>query len=335
MHQKMKRLKMPIRLNMVAIGDIYKMEQKDLISIILPIYNVATYIDRCLESVVKQTYKNIEIILINDGSTDNSKSLCIKWTNKDTRIQYIEKKNGGVCSARNAGLKIAKGKFISFIDPDDYVSLNIIEHLYSLMIKGNCDLSICGRIEVINGKERTYPNKGIHYFFKGKIDMNYISNAYDIGVSYSKLISKDLLKNGEFPEGMIAAEDLYFAPYYISRSQKAVYTSEGLYYYYFTRPDSASHQVTDQSLSDNIKGHLKFYQYMKHRRAKGEYVYFNMIYNAYITAIRESKNMKKHFKKQYNIFFFNNFTKCILKPKCILFLLSPHIYHIIKQINKR
>ena len=105
--------------------------EKELISIIVPIYNVSKYLDKCLNSLINQTYKNIEIILINDGSTDNSISICLKYKKKDKRIRLYNKKNGGLSSARNMGIKYSKGNYLFFVDSDDFLDLEIIEYLYN------------------------------------------------------------------------------------------------------------------------------------------------------------------------------------------------------------
>ena len=107
----------------------------DLISIVVPVYNVENYLDKCIETIVKQTYKNIEIILVDDGSKDNSGSKCDEWKNKDKRIKVIHKVNGGLSSARNAGIEVAAGKYINFIDSDDYIDLRMIEILYNTIDK--------------------------------------------------------------------------------------------------------------------------------------------------------------------------------------------------------
>lgn len=99
----------------------------DLISLIVPIYNVEKYLDKCIDTIINQTYSNIEIILVDDGSTDASGEICDKWKKKDNRITVIHKLNGGLSSARNAGIDIATGKYIGFIDSDDYIDLEMIE----------------------------------------------------------------------------------------------------------------------------------------------------------------------------------------------------------------
>ena len=101
------------------------------LSVVIPVYNVEKYLDKCVESIVNQTFKDLEIILVDDGSTDESGKMCDEWTEKDTRIKAIHKINGGLSSARNAGIKQAKGEYISFIDSDDFVELD----MYATMIE--------------------------------------------------------------------------------------------------------------------------------------------------------------------------------------------------------
>ena len=129
------------------------MTEKDLISIVIPVYNVQDYLNKCLDSVLNQTYNNIEIILVDDGSTDKSGEICDKYNEKDNRIQVIHKQNGGLSDARNVGIKNARGKYITFVDSDDYLELDYIEYLYNLIKKYNTKMSICSYyIENIKGK---------------------------------------------------------------------------------------------------------------------------------------------------------------------------------------
>lgn len=116
---------------------------KNLISVIVPVYNVSKYLNQCIESIINQTYTNLEIILIDDGSNDESEKICDEYKNKDDRIIVIHQENGGLSAARNAGLDICKGKYISFVDSDDYPEPNFIDCLYSSLIENNVKVSMC------------------------------------------------------------------------------------------------------------------------------------------------------------------------------------------------
>jgi len=121
------------------------------ISIIVPVYNVENYLCKCVDSILEQTYKEIELILIDDGSTDSSGVICDKYKNKDTRVFVIHKKNEGVSSARNCGLKVAVGDYVGFVDSDDYVLNDMYEYLLNLSIMYNADITSCS-FSVINDK---------------------------------------------------------------------------------------------------------------------------------------------------------------------------------------
>lgn len=119
------------------------MDRRPLISVIVPIYNVETYLNNCIESIVNQKYNNLEIILVDDGSTDNSFSLCNIWALRDSRIKVLHKKNGGLSDARNAGLQIAKGDFIAFVDSDDWIEDGFLQKLYSAILQSDADIAEC------------------------------------------------------------------------------------------------------------------------------------------------------------------------------------------------
>ena len=154
------------------------------VSIILPIYNVGVYLERSIESVRNQTLQEIEIILVNDGSEDESLKICKEYEKKDKRIKVIDKLNGGVSSARNAGLKIASGEYIAFLDPDDYVEMNMYENMYNKIMENNSDMCVCNYI-IVNG------NKQIH-----------IENNLK-----EELISQDRIKSYIIPE-LIGAKQI-------------------------------------------------------------------------------------------------------------------------------
>ena len=120
------------------------------ISVIVPVYNVEQYLERCVDSIINQTYKNLEILLVNDGSTDNSGQLCDELAKKDDRIRVIHKENGGLSDARNVGIDEAEAELIGFIDSDDYIDEDMYETLYRQLRESNADLSMCGHYDVFH-----------------------------------------------------------------------------------------------------------------------------------------------------------------------------------------
>lgn len=120
-------------------------DSSPLISIIVPVYNVEPYVSKCLESILRQTYQNIEIIIIDDGSTDGGSDICDAYAHKDKRIKVIHQSNEGVSGARNVGLRIAKGEFIGFVDSDDWIEADMYEYLLQNIQQQDADIAICGK----------------------------------------------------------------------------------------------------------------------------------------------------------------------------------------------
>ena len=118
-----------------------------LLSVIVPIYNVEDYLNRCVDSIINQTYKNLEIILVDDGSPDNCPQMCDDYAKKDSRIRVVHKENGGLSDARNAGMKVATGEYVSFIDSDDYISLDFYETLFQTMVDNDSDIVECSVVK--------------------------------------------------------------------------------------------------------------------------------------------------------------------------------------------
>ena len=165
-----------------------------LVSIIVPIYNAEKYIEKCIKSLINQTYKNIEIILVNDGSTDNSGNICEKYKKQDSRIVLINKKNAGVSSARNDALKIAKGEYISFVDADDKPEKNMIEEMLTSAVDNNSDIVISEynyyyekNNKTVSYKLKDYPNKTFLELISDE------STAYG-GFPWNKLVRKECIK---------------------------------------------------------------------------------------------------------------------------------------------
>lgn len=201
------------------------------VSIIIPVYNVENYIRKCIESVISQTFSEIEIILVDDGSTDGSGRICEEYKNKDNRIKVVHKDNGGLSSARNCGISIATGEYLGFIDSDDYIAKDMFEKLYTNIIKEDADVSICGIYQCYEGKEPPInepwysvltPQEAIAIAFQGK---KFSVNAVN------KLYKKELFKDVRYPEGK-TTEDAFVIVDIFSQCKKIVATSEQKYYYF-------------------------------------------------------------------------------------------------------
>lgn len=213
-----------------------------LISVIIPVYNVSHYLRVCLESVVSQTYKCLEIILVDDGSTDDSGKICDEYAKKDSRIVVIHKMNEGVSVARNTALKVAHGEYISFIDSDDFVDLDFINKLYNGLIQNDVDIAICGYekiggIDLATGKFNTkYKVEKILLPNSGKINKEelwfHTIDSNIIGCYLcNKLFKKDLLDKEGQNKDLCVGEDMVYLAQYLRKVSSAYYIAEPLYKY--------------------------------------------------------------------------------------------------------
>ena len=210
-----------------------KASNEPLISVIVPVYKVEEYLDKCVESIVNQTYKNLEIILVDDGSPDNCPQMCDEWAKKDARIKVIHKENGGVCSARNIGLDTANGEWISFVDADDYVEIEYLKEMYYCAAQYTSDYVCCGY-------NRVYKNKSEKINSTGEINIIYnpkeyimkllnVQNGY--GFVHMKLINKNIIKKIRFDENLDVGEDALFNIQLCKQLNKVVICNKALYNY--------------------------------------------------------------------------------------------------------
>ncbi|MBR3148449.1 MAG: glycosyltransferase [Alphaproteobacteria bacterium] len=210
------------------------------VSVIIPVYNTEKYLSRCLDSIVNQTYKDLEIICINDGSTDDSLKILKEYAKKDKRIKIITQKNQGLSVTRNVGLENITGQYISFIDSDDYVDLDYYECLVNLMEKNNADVVMCGMRIVDNDvvSKNTTPNMTTNNFIKK------IQNLPN-GSTCDKLFKADLFKNLTFPVGKYYEDNIVLLKT-MFYSDVVVFTNKVSYYYFMNY--SGICRTTDENI---------------------------------------------------------------------------------------
>lgn len=240
------------------------MERLALISVIIPVYKVEEYLDRCLESIVKQTHNNLEIIIVDDGSPDRCPELCDEWMRKDSRIKVIHKENGGLSDARNAGVKVAEGEYIAFVDSDDWIEEKFIENLYKAIIEFDSDFSGC---KYHRCEKYCQLNHGAE---EQKIELydtiSGLSALIDekIGqVVWNKLYKKDLIKNIEFEKGKYH-EDEFWSYQVFAKSMK--YVEIGYVgYNYFQREASIMGETYSLKRLDAIEAKVRRQCFLKEK----------------------------------------------------------------------
>lgn len=230
------------------------------ISVIIPIYNVEKYIHECIDSVRNQTYTNLEIILVDDGSTDSCATICDEYAKKDSRIRVIHKENGGLSDARNAGLEIATGKYIGYVDSDDYIALDMYEHLYNACEENEAEIAVC-RFHTFTDKIQlceNVVNRNKVYNSKG-ILLAYIDESVEELITpsaWSKLYRRDCIQGLQFPKGKLC-EDIVYTTKAFYNAKKVVYVDRELYFYR-NRPGSI---MTEKSvINRRIREEIEQYE---------------------------------------------------------------------------
>ncbi|EFM35795.1 glycosyltransferase, group 2 family protein [Streptococcus oralis SK255] len=227
-----------------------------LISVIVPVYNVAQYLEKSIASIQKQTYQNLEIILVDDGSTDESGRLCDSIAEQDDRMLVLHKNNEGLSQARNDGMKQAHGDYLIFIDSDDYIHPEMIQSLYEQLIQEDADVSSCGVMNVYANDESPQSAKQDDYFVcdSQKFLREYLIGEKIPGTICNKLIKREITTALSFPKGLIY-EDAYYHFDLIKLARKYVVNTKP-YYYYFHRGDS----ITTKPYAEKDLAYIDIYQ---------------------------------------------------------------------------
>ena len=227
------------------------------ISIIVPVYKVEKYLDKCVKSIVEQTYKNLEIILVDDGSPDNCPAMCDEWAQKDSRIIVIHKENGGVSSARNAGLAVCTGDYVGFVDSDDWIEPDMYEYLLDISMNGNADVSRCAFVidpENSDAAVNLRNDSELCVLHGDELIIELVNGEYNEGIMCNKLYKSECIKNLHLSENIKIAEDCLLN-YHIYARGITLVSSDSVKYHYLGRSDSATNSVFSEKSFDILKVH--------------------------------------------------------------------------------
>lgn len=332
-------------------------KQAFLISVIVAVYNIEDYVERGVESILQQTYQNLEVILVDDGSTDKSGRICDRLAEQDKRVVTLHKKNGGPADARNAGIAIAKGSFIGFVDGDDYIDRDMYEKMLGAMLEQQADLAICRYRRVHkdftedDSVDRTVLLEGqeaLQYYVEEREDYD-IQNA-----AWNKLYRRKVLENLSFPSGKWY-EDIMFATIALSNADRCVYLDSACYNYIIDREGSIMNtKVNPRTFTDHIPAYREktaFLQKLGRQDLADVHNYF--FYKRLLLFYNELKKGSFPDKKKYlqeitsvilenipqNKEDYNRIYRCGIanpneKKKMDLFLKSPALYWAFMVLNE-
>ncbi len=253
------------------------------ISVIVPCYNIESYLPRCIESILAQTYKNLEVILISDGSTDGTDEVIREYAKKDSRIIPVFKQNSGVSDTRNRGLDIATGDYIGFVDGDDYIEPEMYETLLKNAIENNADISHCGYQMVFPSRVDYYYNTGkkvIQDNKKGIRDI--IVGDYVEPSPCIKIYRKNIINNLRMPPDIKINEDVIFNFYAFVNSQKSVYEDLPFYHYILRKGSATTSKIDQNKLFDPVRVRKEIFEYSL-KNLDNEIQ--SVAYSSYLTSI--------------------------------------------------
>lgn len=286
--------------------------ENTLISIIIPVYNVEEFIDKCIKSVINQTYKDLEIILVDDGSPDNCGNICDKYAKEDQRIKVIHKENGGLSDARNIGIHNATGKYITFIDSDDYVELDYIEYLYGLIQKYNVDISFCGYTVCYENRKHKTKALSKEYKYSKMQAYKEILYAKNFEVSaWAKMYLTEHFKDICYPKGKIF-EDNDTTYKLIDKNEFVAVGFESKYNYMIRTESITKKEFTEKQLylieaSDHMCNYLSKYKQLSkavtRKRCVARISTFNRMINASNRNRKEEEKLRKEILSYKKVIF--------------------------------
>ncbi|MGI6072416.1 MAG: glycosyltransferase family 2 protein [Lachnospiraceae bacterium] len=317
---------------MIVTKNMNKSEEKPLVSIIVAVYKVEKYLDRCVQSIISQTYKNIEVILVDDGSPDNCGKICDEYAEKYPYIHVIHQENRGLATVRNNAVNVSKGDYILFVDSDDYITSDHVDYLVNLLMENDCDISIGGFYYQYEGKDvprRIYQNNFDIMSAAQAIErMNY-GKGYG-ATAWAKLMPREVVLNYPFPQGKLYYEDLDTMYKIFGDVDKVVFGDRTIYYWVqrdnsITRSEFDDKQLYGLSAANNQIEYVtnKYPQILASAQARytakvielmGIALKSNMSYRNY-------KLLKKEFKYVLS-FLLNKNVRITQKIRCIAVLLG-------------
>ena len=235
------------------------MKEEKKISIIIPIYNVEKYLPACVESILQQTYKNLEVILVDDGSPDRCPVICDELAQKDDRIRVIHQKNKGLSGARNTGIDNAQGDYLIFVDSDDTVEQTLVEELYTYAEKWNCAIVACGRNYIFEDGQIVckiaHDESKVYGFEEAMQEMNSF-RLFDMS-AWAKIYRKELFEDIRFPEGKLS-EDYYIMYKLFDKAQTIGYVAKPLYNYLQRQSSISRNKKINHDFADAAKKQMEF-----------------------------------------------------------------------------
>jgi glycosyltransferase involved in cell wall biosynthesis len=324
------------------------------ISIIIPVYNISAYLRRCLDSVINQTYHELEIILVDDGSTDESGAICDEYAAKDDRVKVIHKENGGLSDARNAGLLVATGDFIGYVDGDDYIELEMYELMINALTEHHGGIAVCRYRQVGEGAMKTVfpePTGAAHVFSRTEALDIYIreDEQYQFLSSvWSKLFTREVVSGIDF-DTVKYPEDIMYTTKALCRCNRVVYLDKELYNYIVDRTDSLMNQKTGEKRLDSEvpvwKEQIRYLHSQGYPELSDKAAYFfyrqmlfyfmNFKMGKKRELARRLSQLLRSERQEIRRIYLGPWSKSGDKARMRTFLFWPHLYYLLVMAYER
>lgn len=327
-----------------------KTKKEKLISVIVAAYNIDSYISRCLDSLLEQSYSNMEIIVVDDGSVDRTGVICDQYAARDSRIKVIHQQNAGLSGARNAGLAVSTGAYIGYVDGDDWIEPEMYRQMYTACELQGAELAVCAYREVGNQREQKFSGEQYVLTREEALDV-YLCDRQTFHIYnsvWSKLFKREIVEGLRFPLSR-KSEDIMYTTYALTRCTICVFLDMPYYNYVMDRPDSIMNQgVQDRRFHDEIPFWKEQIEYldeigMKEFSCKAAYYFYRRMLFYYIDfknnqmklSCKKLINMLRDEKEKIREIYGNDFVATGDKVRMKLFLLSPICYYLIVKLYDR
>ena len=317
------------------------------ISVIIPIYNVKNYIRRCIDSVLNQTFCDFELILVDDGSTDGCSLICDEYAKRDSRIRVVHKINGGLSSARNAGIDIARGKLIAFIDGDDYAQIDMLKDMYETAVNNNADIVACNFIfekSELNKENVIFNKTHKSLILDNRQAMECLLKKYYFdNAAWNKIYKRELFIDIRFPEGKLF-EDIFTVYKLFSKANKVVYIDKPLIYY-VQRSTSIMRLKFNEKKKDRVIGSQERHHFIERNYptlAEISYArYIDEILATINDCLRCGTSLDPvdeyiiYIKKNFKHIIYNSNIRILRKGMLAILKVNKHIYSVIFYIFRK
>ena len=316
------------------------------VSIIVPIYNAQKYLGRCMDSILQQTYTDVEVILVDDGSTDDSAILCKEYADSDVRVRYIYQENAGPDYARKKGVRISTGKYLTFVDADDYVDSCMIQRLHQELIAHDCDM-VCSQVKRVDDDGKIWDitqisEQGIFCQSVQESMTQFFVTRYLSGSYYAKLYKRELFEDYEFVKDSLIGEDITGVLYALQKAKKVYLMPESFYYYYWNT-NSISHSGYTKRHYVSLLNYMKIrdellsQNYIEAKYITGFFAEYEM---AVATAMSRNWNrdenairvLREDLRKYRRDIMGNVLTPLYMKICIWMFSTIPHLFMVLYRI---